>query len=92
MSYCRWSNSDWYIFWLAKGPLEHKHQEELCIWHCSVQEDGVKKTQFTYPEVKKMLKIEDYSEIACTEITEVEVLVTSMKTWIKEVDCAWKRE
>jgi hypothetical protein len=49
MSYCRWSDSEWYIFWHCdSGPT--KEEQNLSVWYSM---DSL--NQYTYQQIKTML-------------------------------------
>lgn len=51
MSYSRWSNGNWYVFWMASNAT-HKHQESLACWHAA----SWNHPYLSYLTVKEFLK------------------------------------
>ena len=57
MAYCRWSNSNWYIFrHVSEDPTWKRNNQIIAIAHVNAANDGNPFQKFKYPEVKKMLK------------------------------------
>jgi len=53
MSYSRWSNSSWYVFWDSMYSGEEKESQALAAWYSL---DDAERPSWTYDEVDRLLK------------------------------------
>lgn len=86
MSYCRWSNSDWYIFWNSSSG-DTLESQVLSIWYSM---DAMR--DFTYPEVRRMLQEDDWSDLGVPDagpgiesMPDSQALLTSVVSWMENV-------
>lgn len=97
MSYSRFSDSNWYIFWYADTRFD-KHQERLACWYASqndnVDFDNYDNMIYDYLTIKKVIE-GDWSIIdpkSTIPKKDRDFAVSKMKIWIKEVDDRWNRK
>lgn len=100
MAYTRWSDSDWYIFWMASSreQVHSKNDERLAIWHVETARDGSPASGFLiYSEAEKALESKRLPDKITRDPRnriphwdpEVE---EAIRTWIGEVNEAWSIE
>ena len=80
MSYRRWSDSNWYIFWSGGEG----HEDQLAIWH--VSDEGI--PYFTYKQLKPINTIDDLKTLLKLNIPdeEYEECLVSIKKWIRDME------
>ena len=83
MSYSRWLNSDWYVFWHT-SKAKRKEDELLAIWHVSDKNLPI----FTYSELKNVRNIEDLKNLLKLDIpdSEYEECLVYVREWLKDVE------
>jgi hypothetical protein len=51
MSYARWSDGDWYIFWHCSDSGSNRDEQALAIWYAGMPWETFR--SYTYKEIKK---------------------------------------
>lgn len=76
--------SDWYIFWYSMGGDESEKREDqyLAMWNCRESLTPV----LDYATVKQMLESDDWSPLGYETITQKDLLVDCVKTWLDNVE------
>lgn len=93
MSYTRWSDGNWYIFWSAMAPgtviagkKETRKDQCLATWLAGEAHHPTN----TYETIKKMYESDDWSGLGYKELYEKETLVSCVKKWLEEVEAEFK--
>lgn len=84
MSYSRWGDSNWYIFWSGSENEgeETINTQQLSIWYAGSSFNP----DFLYPEVVFMYETQNWSKLAPDmDIDEVDVLNRCVKQWIDDM-------
>ena len=85
MSYSRWGESNWYIFWSDASTTknESKCDQVLAIWYAGSEYNN----DYTYLQVLDMYETKNWSNIAPDmEIDDLYVLEHSLKRWLDNVE------
>jgi len=88
MSYCRWSTSDWYIYWDCNGDDKlGRDGQLLAIWNR--KDDNCTNSMFYYPRVKndrEGIWNEIKQRIQPRRMLRRDIFDRSLDDWIEEVE------
>ena len=92
MAYARWSDGDWYVFWVS-SDARNKNQEVLACWHVDQMNEDNKLMDFSYLDAKAFFENPDWS-LYPDSVTDEEksLLLGYIQKWLKNVDKEWREK
>jgi hypothetical protein len=83
MAYLRYSrDSDWYVFHQS-SDTQNRNEEVLAVWHV---DHRIESPQFTYAQVKQMLRRNDFSEIPGYSAKYEDQIKTALEEFVRDID------
>lgn len=87
MSYSRWIDSEWYIFWNSSESNDiDREGQSVAIWHVTSSLGPEALFTASYPEVKAWLEEEDFSEIRGYEDEDFDLMSQCLTLFCEDVE------
>lgn len=91
MAYCRFSDSNWYIYWTSNHTI-NKNEELLAIYSRNAFSQGLESNQFKYLEVKELLENDNFILKLRVDHEDIDLVRECLTDFIADVDDHYKNK